>query len=109
MQLLYEAGVDVPSPLAHGSNVILMEYIGVGNSPARHAEPGHAGENRSANGSLIAWCATCPSCWPATGSTPIFSAYNILYWEGQFKIIDFPQAVDPTGATRTPPRSLPAT
>ena len=24
-----------------------------------------------------------------------FSAYNILYWEGQFKIIDFPQAVDP--------------
>ncbi|RPJ47324.1 MAG: hypothetical protein EHM21_08225, partial [Chloroflexi bacterium] len=23
------------------------------------------------------------------------SAYNILYWEGQFKIIDFPQAVDP--------------
>ena len=24
-----------------------------------------------------------------------FSAYNVLYWEGQFKIIDFPQAVDP--------------
>jgi serine/threonine-protein kinase RIO1 len=23
------------------------------------------------------------------------SAYNVLYWEGAFKIIDFPQAVDP--------------
>ena len=24
-----------------------------------------------------------------------FSAYNVLYFKGQFKIIDFPQAVDP--------------
>ena len=24
-----------------------------------------------------------------------FSAYNVLYWVGGFKIIDFPQAVDP--------------
>ena len=24
-----------------------------------------------------------------------FSAYNILYWDGGFRIIDFPQAVDP--------------
>ncbi len=24
-----------------------------------------------------------------------FSAYNVLYWEGDFRIIDFPQAVDP--------------
>jgi RIO kinase 1 len=23
------------------------------------------------------------------------SAYNLLYWEGEYKIIDFPQAVDP--------------
>jgi RIO kinase 1 len=24
-----------------------------------------------------------------------FSAYNVLYWEGEVKIIDFPQVVDP--------------
>jgi RIO kinase 1 len=26
-----------------------------------------------------------------------FSAYNVLYWEGQVKIIDFPQVVNPAG------------
>ena len=30
------------------------------------------------------------------------SAYNVLYWEGQLKIIDFPQAVDPTAESRRP-------
>jgi RIO kinase 1 len=24
-----------------------------------------------------------------------FSAYNVLYWDGDIKIIDFPQAIDP--------------
>src|SRR5512133_1149164 len=34
MQLLHDAGADVPKPLAHGSNVILMEYIGAEKTPA---------------------------------------------------------------------------
>jgi RIO kinase 1 len=34
MQLLYAAGADIPQPLAHGSNVILMEYVGEAAVPA---------------------------------------------------------------------------
>ena len=34
MQLLLEAGADVPKPLVHGSSVILMEYVGGEKTPA---------------------------------------------------------------------------
>ena len=34
MQLLYEAGADVPKPIMHSNNVILMEYVGAENAPA---------------------------------------------------------------------------
>jgi RIO kinase 1 len=94
MQLLHAAGADVPKPLTHGDNVILMEYIGTESAPAvmlNHVrlEPAEA---PGIFERLVHNLEIMLSCHRVHAD---FSAYNILYWEGQFKIIDFPQAVDP--------------
>jgi RIO kinase 1 len=94
LQLLYAAGVDVPKPLARGENVILMEYVGAQNAPAPSLnqitlEPEEA---RRIFDRLVGHLATMLACHRVHAD---LSAYNILYWEGQFKLIDFPQAVDP--------------
>ncbi len=94
MQLLHEAGADVPRPLVQNNNVILMEYIGVERSPAatlnqvtlEPAEAQRIFERLVGNLTIMLACHRVHAD---------FSAYNVLYWEGQFKIIDFPQAVDP--------------
>ena len=94
LQLLHDAGADVPRPLAHGNNVILMAYIGGIKTPAPilnqvSLDPTEAKgifEKLVVNLSIMLDC----HCVHAD-----LSAYNILYWEGYFKIIDFPQAVDP--------------
>jgi RIO kinase 1 len=90
---LYEAGADVPRPIAHSAETILMEYVGDGEMPAP---------------TLIDVALT------ASEARPVFeqimhnvalmldnhlvhsdlSAYNILYLDGNIKIIDFPQMVD---------------
>jgi RIO kinase 1 len=94
MQLLHAAGADVPRPLTHGSSVILMEYVGALRSPAPTLNQVtlRAGEARDIFDRLIRNLAVMLACHRVHAD---FSAYNILYWEGQFKIIDFPQAVDP--------------
>ena len=94
MQVLHAAGADVPVPLTSGNNAILMGYIGDAETPAPtlnsvELDPDEAGPlfertvrnieillaNQRVHGDL--------------------SAYNILYWEGQITLIDFPQAIDP--------------
>jgi RIO kinase 1 len=94
MQLLHDAGVELPAPLASGNNAILMEYIGDEELPAPtlntiNLDPGEAKQlfhrvvqnielmlaNQRIHGDL--------------------SAYNILYWDGKIRLIDFPQAIHP--------------
>lgn len=94
LQRLYAAGADVPKPFASSDNAILMEYMGDETIPApalinvrlnpQEAQPlfdrlmynvGLMLANDRVHGDL--------------------SAYNVLYWQGQAKIIDLPQAVDP--------------
>ena len=94
MQLLYDAGADVPKPVMQGKNVILMEYIGEAGTPAATLnqvalEPLEA---RRIYDRLVHNLEIMLACHRVHAD---LSAYNILYWEGQFKIIDFPQAVDP--------------
>jgi RIO kinase 1 len=94
MEMLYQAGADVPRPLARGSNVILMEYIGAEKTPAPTLQEVRL-ERSEAQGlfdRLVANLAILLDCQRVHAD---LSAYNILYWEGQFKLIDFPQAVDP--------------
>ncbi len=94
MQMLYDAGVDVPRPIVEGPNVILMEYVGVKNTPASTLNQVKLdmAEARSMFDRLVEDLALMLSCHRVHAD---FSAYNILYFEGQFKIIDVPQAVDP--------------
>lgn len=90
---LFEAGANVPQPIAHQGNTILMAYIGDAYGPAPtlsevrlpqdEAEPLFQRvmdnvalmlDNHLVHGDL--------------------SAYNILYWEGELFLIDFPQMVE---------------
>lgn len=94
LQLLIEAGADVPRPLVHNDNVILMEYIGEQNLPGATLNQVHFDqvEARNVFDRLVDNLEIMLSCHRVHGD---LSAYNIMVWDGQFKIIDFPQAVDP--------------
>ncbi len=91
--VLYEAGADVPKPIAQRGNTILMAFVGTERTPApalsairlesHEAQPLYERilenvrlmlVNHFVHGDL--------------------SAYNILYWDGRITIIDFPQLVD---------------
>ena len=94
LRVLHEAGADVPGPLTQGENAILMEYLGDGEgaAPTLHEvslEPDEAGRLFSR---LMENVRLFLSRHQIHGD---LSAYNVLYWEGNFRVIDFPQAVDP--------------
>ena len=90
---LYEAGGDVPRPVAFGGNTILMEYLGGPVLPAplleevtlmpKEAQP--LFERLLYNVELMLTHHLVHAD---------LSAYNVLYWEGAVTIIDFPQVVD---------------
>ena len=91
---LARAGADTPRPLARTQSAILMEYFG----DREAAAPSLGGcelsreEARSVFDSLLRNI----ELWLAHNYVHgDLSAYNVLYWQGQAKIIDFPQAVDP--------------
>ncbi len=94
LQRLHAAGLDVPAPVARSENAILMGFVGDEELTAPALNEAHL---------------------PAQEAGPLFervlgniermlelgiihadlSAYNILYWEGEIRLIDFPQVVDP--------------
>ena len=92
--LLHRAGADVPQPLASNDNAILMEYVGEAElaAPALHEVRLPADEVRPLFDRLIANVETMLACHRVHAD---LSAYNVLYWEGEIRIIDFPQSVDP--------------
>lgn len=95
LQVLYKAGVRVPRPYASGNNTILMEYLGdeQGCAPTLHEVylPGrkHA---RDLFARLLEDVEGMLACGLIHGD---LSAYNILYWDGDYRIIDLPQVVKP--------------
>ena len=95
LELLHKAGADVPRPIASGPNTILMEYLGETFSPAPTLNevrlPSRA-EARRVYERLLHNVEIMLANSRVHGD---LSAYNVLYWEGQFRIIDFPQAIDP--------------
>jgi RIO kinase 1 len=93
LTLLHSAGADVPRPLACGSNTILMEYIGEVDEPAPplHHVRLRPAEARRLFERLMGNVETMLACGRVHAD---LSAYNVLYWNGEVKIIDFPQAVD---------------
>jgi RIO kinase 1 len=92
-QLLFDAGVAVPRPVACNGNAILMEWIGDEASGApqlRHAELSTA----AAGAALRVILAEIELMLDFHRIHADLSPFNILYWDARPRIIDFPQAVD---------------
>lgn len=94
MQILRAAGADVPEPYAMAGNAILMGYVGDMDSPAptlseislERAEAQVLFERVLRNIDIL----LAHECIHGD-----LSAYNILFWEGDITLIDFPQVVSP--------------
>ncbi len=94
LRRLYAAGADVPQPIAQGNNTILMEYLGDATIPAPTLNTIELPRDQARelfdrvihNAELM----LRHDCVHAD-----LSAFNILYWDGDIRIIDLPQAVDP--------------
>lgn len=94
MTALYEAGALVPKPYAFAENAILMEYIGEPFAPAPTLDQVRLPRNEA----QPIFDALIDSVRIMLANDRVhgdLSAFNVLYWEGEVRIIDFPQAVDP--------------
>jgi RIO kinase 1 len=94
MRLLHAAGADVPIPYASGNNAILMGYYGdaVMGAPTLNDVDLDAAEARQLFERVIHNIDLMLAHNRVHGD---LSAYNILYWDGEIVLIDFPQAVHP--------------
>lgn len=95
LRLLHAAGADVPKPYAHSSGAILMEYVGDHEGPAPALKKVRLDPDEAQP--LFDRLIQNIGIWLLCGRVHAdLSAFNILYWEGSLKVIDFPQAVDPS-------------
>ncbi|MFC2099688.1 RIO1 family regulatory kinase/ATPase [Candidatus Bipolaricaulota bacterium] len=90
---LVAAGASTPVPIALSEHAILMEYIGNGAGPAPHLngvelDPAEA---RCAYDQVMGNVVLMLHHHLVHGD---LSPYNILFWKGNVRIIDLPQAVD---------------
>jgi RIO kinase 1 len=94
MQQLYEAGADVPAPYTIAHNAILMEFVGDLRSaaPALNEIRLSRSEARVLLDRVLANLDILLAHDRIHGD---LSAYNILYWNGDIKLIDFPQVISP--------------
>jgi RIO kinase 1 len=93
LEVLYEAGGAVPRPVAAGGNAILMGYVGDGRgaAPTLHETTLDQQEARSLFDTIIDNVALMLAYGRVHGD---LSAYNILCWDGEVTLIDFPQVVN---------------
>ena len=94
LETLYAVGADVPKPYAMEKNAILMDYIGdLGNpAPPLTAVTLDRDEVHPLFERVIRNIDLLLTHQRIHGD---LSAYNILYWDGDITLIDFPQVVNP--------------
>lgn len=94
MQLLADAGVDMPRPYASSDNAILMDFIGdeFESAPTLHSVTLSGTEARQVFERIMFNIELMLRCNRVHAD---LSAYNILYWQGGIRLIDFPQAINP--------------
>ncbi|MBI3169592.1 MAG: hypothetical protein HYZ22_14000, partial [Chloroflexi bacterium] len=92
MEMLFEAGMDVPKPYAKEKNAILMEFVGDAGTaaPALSHISLDQDEAKPLFERVVRNIDIMLSKDRIHGD---LSAYNILYWQGDIKFIDFPQVV----------------
>ncbi len=90
LELLYDAGADVPYAFAAGENAILMSYVGDGSgaAPALNEINLDPDELWPLFNGILENVALMLQLGRIHGD---LSAYNILYWQGAITLIDFPQ------------------
>ena len=90
LELLHEAGGDVPQAYAAGENAILMSYIGDGSgaAPALNEIKLDKDEVWLLFRKVLENVGLMLQYGRIHGD---LSAYNILYWQGEIALIDFPQ------------------
>jgi RIO kinase 1 len=96
MEVLFAAGADIPRPYARTGNTIAMDFIGdeIGSAPTLNEVTLERDEVQP----LFERTMRNVEILLANGFVHgDLSAYNIMYWEGEITLIDFPQVVSPTG------------
>jgi RIO kinase 1 len=93
---LHAAGAAVPEPIAVAENAILMGYVGSHQlaAPTLHEVSLEYAAARRLFDNVIHNIETMLSANWIHGD---LSAYNILYWEGEITLIDFPQVTNAVG------------
>jgi RIO kinase 1 len=93
LQTLHKAGASVPEPIAASENAVLMSYLGDGQLAAPTLSEVHIRpeEARPLFEEIMRNIHLMLRHGMIHGD---LSAFNILYWEGDIVIIDFPQVVD---------------
>lgn len=92
--LLYEAGCTVPRPFAHLGNAVLMEYVGDEDEAAPLLSEVRL-QREEAQPLFTEILRNIELALAHSRIHGDLSEYNILYWEGEVKLIDFAQDVDP--------------
>lgn len=94
LRALHAAGADVPEPYTMGSNAILMGFVGSsdGCAPTLNEVALGPAESRFLFDRVLHNVDILLSQGRIHGD---LSAYNILYWKGSIRLIDFPQVVSP--------------
>lgn len=102
LQQLYEAGAAVPKPFAAGENALLMGYIGDAYMPAPTLNEIDllSDEAEALFRDVLRNVEIMLEHGIIHGD---LSAYNILYWDKQITLIDFPQVVDMQGNSNAYP------
>jgi RIO kinase 1 len=94
LRILHRAGADVPEPLISGHNAILMDYIGGPEmaAPTLNTVKLTPAEAHPLFDRVMVNVGLMLDYDRVHGD---LSAYNILYWDGEITLIDFPQAISP--------------
>lgn len=94
LRTLSRAGADVPEPVKLTDRVLLMEYIGDAETSAPKLQ-----EIRLERDEVLAIFQRIMRNIELFLAHELIHAdlspYNVLYWQGDIAVIDFPQAVDP--------------
>lgn len=94
MEALFAAGADIPRPYARAGNTIVMDFVGdeIGSAPTLSEVTLDGAEVAPLFQRVMRNVEILLSRGFIHGD---LSAYNILYWEGDIWLIDFPQVVSP--------------
>ncbi len=94
LETLHAAGADTPRPYTRRDNAILMNYIGGPGLAAPTLDQVHL-EPDEARGLFKRVIHNVEILLAHERVHGDLSAFNILYWEGQITLIDFPQVISP--------------